>query len=54
MGHTQGSKLARHPSGGCRQHLSTSELIKRTQEERALRHQKKLGRSKVDDSSKEG
>jgi len=34
-------KLSKHPSAGCRQHLSTAQLVERTQEDRVRRKAKK-------------
>jgi len=36
------SKLNRHPSAGCKQRLSTAELIEITQQDRVARKQRKL------------
>lgn len=41
MGHSASKHLNRHPSGGCKQKLSTTELVQRTQEDRVRRFAKK-------------
>ena len=41
MGHRPPKNINKHPSAGCKQHLSTAQLVERTQEDRVRRKLKK-------------